>query len=76
MGQGIDAAARAGSPIHAQVLDDLKDQLLIVLLRRLGALEKTVVLPIGEVDDTGGLLCSFRIDPEKRQFEFSLELKQ
>ena len=35
MGKGIDMA-REGSPVHAAVLDDFKDQMLIVFLKRLG----------------------------------------
>lgn len=73
MGKGIDLA-RPFAPEHAAVLDDFKDQLLIVLLRRLGALDKTVSIPVSEVDDTGGLLCSMNI--VDRTFNFTLGRKQ
>lgn len=72
MGKGIDLA-RGAAPLHAAVLDDFKDQLLIVLLRRLGALENPVLLPVEEVDDTGQLLCSFKI--VDRVFHFGLHKK-
>jgi hypothetical protein len=39
MGKGIDLA-RPDAPLHAEVLDDFKDQLMIVLLLRLGALQR------------------------------------
>lgn len=52
MGKGIELA-RADAPEHAAVLDDFKDQLLIVLLKRLGALEKPVVIAVAEAEDTG-----------------------
>ena len=71
MGAGIDAA-RPLAPEHAAVLDDFKDQLLIVLLKRLGG---TVSIPVAEVDDTGQDLFAFRID-ENRVFHFELRKKQ
>lgn len=57
MGKGIDMA-REHAPEHAAVLDDLKDQLLIVLLKRLGG---NVSIPIAEVDDTGSNLVTFSV---------------
>lgn len=57
MGKGIDAA-RALAPEHAAVLDDFKDQLLIVFLKRLGG---EVSIPLAEMDDTGMDLLSFSI---------------
>lgn len=72
MGQGIDLA-RADAPIHAQVLDDLKDQLLIAFVRRLGG---KVEMPVAEVDDTGRNVMLFSIDPHARVFTFELLAKQ
>ena len=57
MGRGIDAA-RPLAPEHAAVLDDFKDQLLIVFLKRLGG---AVSIPVAEADATGGDLLSFSI---------------
>lgn len=71
MGKGIDLA-REDAPLHAAVLDDLKDQLLIVFLKRLGG---TLSLSVAEIDDTGGDLFAFRID-ESRIFHFELRKKQ
>lgn len=70
MGRGIDLA-REAAPAHAAVLDDLKDQLLIVLIKRLGG---DVSLPIAEVDDTGGYLLAFNI--KDGAFNFELKKKQ
>jgi hypothetical protein len=58
MGKGIDAARAAGAGVHADVLDDFKDQLLIVFLKRLGG---QVSIPLAEVDDTGQDLLEFNI---------------
>lgn len=71
MGKGIDAA-RAFAPEHAALLDDFKEQLLIVFLKRLGG---RLSIPVAEVDDTGGDLLAFRID-ENRVFHFEIQRKQ
>ena len=65
MGKGIDAA-RMDSPIHAAVLDDFKDQLLIVFLKRLGG---TLDIPLAEVDDTGGDMLAFSVNNGIFHFE-------
>lgn len=70
MGTGIDAA-RGEAPLHAAVLDEMKDQLLIVLLKRLGG---TASIPVSEIDDTGMDLLAFRID-EQLVFHFALSRK-
>jgi len=70
MGKGIDLA-RAEAPLHAQVMDDLKDQLLLVFVRRLGG---KVSIPVSEVDETGRFVLAFRI--EDRTFHFTLTEKQ
>jgi hypothetical protein len=70
MGKGIDLA-REFSPEHAAVLDNFKDQLLIVLLNRLGG---KVTIPVAEVDTTGGYLASFNI--ENGAFNFVVSKKQ
>ena len=75
MGKGIDAA-RADAPLHASVLDDLKDQLLIVFLKRLHELGHDLRFPVAEIDDTGQHTLSFRVDPVTRDFHFELQKKQ
>lgn len=71
MGKGIDLA-REDAPEHAALLDDLKDQLLIAFLRRLGG---TVEIPVKEVDETGRYCLAFRVDPASRVFHFTLKQK-
>lgn len=65
MGKGIDLA-RAESPEHAAVLDNFKDQLLIVFLKRLGG---KVSIPVAEVDDTGQDLLAFAVRDGVFHFE-------
>lgn len=73
MGKGINMARAAGAGIHADVLDNLKDQLLIVFLKRLQSLGHNLQFPVAEVDDTGHDIVSFRI--EGRTFHFELSKK-
>ena len=70
MGRGIDLA-RGEAPLHARVLDDFKDQLLIAFLRRMGG---NVEIPVSEVDETGGYLLAFSIN--EGVFHFELRRKQ
>ena len=53
MGKGIKLARQIpGHELHAQVLDDFKDQLLIVLMKRLADKDGRVVIPVAETDNT------------------------
>ena len=61
MGQGIDAA-REEAPEHTAMLDDLKDQLLVVFLKRIVDDEGNIAIPLKEIDDTGNDLVSFSIN--------------
>lgn len=70
MGQGIDLA-RADAPEHAQAIDDFKDQLLLVLLRRLGG---NVRISVSECDDTGGLVAHMSV--KDGVFHFVVKPKQ
>lgn len=70
MGKGIDMA-RADAPEHAQVMDDFKDQLLLVMVKRLGG---KVSIPVEEADETGRYVLKMNIID--RIFNFTLEQKQ
>lgn len=74
MGKGTEAARSAGAGIHADVIDDFKDQLLIVLIKRLADANGQLVLPAQEVDDTGHDVLSFSV--VDRSFHFQLGEKQ
>lgn len=71
MGIGIQMAAE-DNPEHARLLDDLKDQLLIVFLKALQKRGHSLSFPVAEVDDTGNDLLAFRIDFSTKTFHFSL----
>lgn len=70
MGKGVDLA-RDDAPIHAQVIDDFKDQLLIAFLHRLG---DSVSIPVAEVDATGAYVLAFSVN--NGMFNFTLKKKQ
>lgn len=74
MGKGTDAARAAGAGLHADVIDDFKDQLLLVLIKRLAGADGSLVLPVAEIDNTGNDLLAFRI--VDGAFYFQLERKQ
>ncbi len=72
MGRGIDMAA-INAPEHAAALDDFKDQLLIVFLKRLKKYGDDLVFPVAETDDTSQDLCAFSI--RDGAFHFDLRRK-
>ena len=71
MGMGTNII-RDINPQHAELIDNLKEQLLIVFLKRLGG---KVSIPVEEVDDTSQDLFLFYVD-SNNTFHFRLEKKQ
>lgn len=57
------------SSVHKQAIDAMKDQVLIVLINRLGG---QVELPVTEIDATDGLGLAMRLDTDKRSFYFEV----
>ena len=47
---------------HQQMIDSMKDQLLIVLIRRLAGIGKELRVPVSEMDNTGGVNLAMRVD--------------
>lgn len=72
MGTGIDMAKQI-DPEFAQALENMRDQLLIVFVNRMGG---EVRVPVSEVDGTGGWIMKFGIDAQKGEFIFKTEKKQ
>lgn len=75
MGKGIDLTRDAGAWVHADMLADLKDQLLIVFLKRLKEYGHSLYFSIEEVDDTDNDVVSFSMHPAMREFCFELRKK-
>ena len=61
------------SPEHQQAIEAMKDQLLIVLINRLGG---TADIPVNEIDDTGRFGLAMKLDPEARIFHFEVATKE
>lgn len=66
MGKGRDLARDAdlqsgGSGLHADVLENFKDQLMIVFLKRLVDKDGKFSVSVAEVDATGSHLVSFSV---------------
>ena len=66
MGEGVEL----DSPEHAQLIDDFKDQLLIVLVQRLGE----VSISVEEVDKTGAYVLTLSL--KDRVFYLEAKRKQ
>jgi hypothetical protein len=70
MGQGIDLA-RLDAAEHAAVIDNMKDQLILVLIARLGG---KLDIPVAEIDGTGDRVLMMSV--VGRTFHFELRKKQ
>lgn len=70
-GKGLAAAAML-SPEHANAIEDMKEQLLFVLVNRLGG---KVVIPVSEIDDTGNLVMMMSLDQQSKAFTFEVRKK-
>lgn len=71
MGTGIDAALGDNPELRA-TMENLRDQLLLVLLRRLGGKAR---IPVSEIDQTGQYIMEMQLDPEGRSLTFTLRKK-
>jgi hypothetical protein len=66
---GSDLAAQLGpdEAVAAHAIASMKEQLLIVLIKRLGG---DIKIPVNEIDDTSQDILSISVDPETRAFRF------
>jgi hypothetical protein len=71
--RGTELARLAGNPEHAAAMEAMRDQLLIVFLKRLGG---KVSIPVAEIDNTGNDTLAFQLDVTKRLFSFEILKKQ
>lgn len=65
MGKGTNLA-RPFAPEHAALIDALKEQLLIVFLKRLGG---SITIPVAEVDDTAQDMFAFSVNDGAFRFQ-------
>jgi hypothetical protein len=57
---------------HSDAIEAMKNQLLIVLIKRLGG---KIKIPVAEIDGTGQDLLLMRLDQEQHRFEFVVKKK-
>ena len=67
--RGIQAAA---NPALRTMIEAMKDQLLIVLINRLGG---DIRIPVSEIDGTGDKIMSMQFNQEKKEFRFVVTRK-
>lgn len=60
------------SPEHYRAIEAMKDQLLIVLINRLGG---KIQIPVKEIDETGQYGLAMNLDENSRTFEFEVVRK-
>ena len=70
MPSGIDLA-RLDAPEHAAAMDSMKEQLLLVLIARLGG---SIDISVEEIDGTGDRILMMSL--KGRTFHFELRKKQ
>ncbi len=67
----MGSGTRAAGTLYAEAVDNMKDQMLIVLINRLGG---KVSMHVDEIDDTGGFICTMSV--EGQTFHFEIGKKQ
>lgn len=70
MAKGFDLA-RSTAPEHVAAIEAMKEQLLIVFVKRLGG---KIVIPVAEIDDTGNDLFLFKV--VGTDFHFEIQQKK
>lgn len=70
--KGTDLARAAGAAEHADAIEAMLQQLLIVLIKRAGG---TVNIPVAEIDDTGHDMLAMQLLPDGQTFSFSVQRK-
>lgn len=61
------------SPEHRAMIEQMKNQLLIVLINRLGG---STEIPVSEIDGTGKFNLTMKLDAENKIFEFTVVNKE
>lgn len=69
--KGTDVA-RELAPDHADMIEAMLQQLLIVFVKRAGG---SVNVPVSEVDGTGGDMLSFQVMPDQKTLHFAVSKK-
>jgi glycerol-3-phosphate responsive antiterminator len=70
--KGTDVARAAGAPDHADMIEAMLQQLLIVLVKRNGG---SVNVHVDEIDGTDSDLLGMQLLPDQKTFHFSVSTK-
>lgn len=66
-------------PLTRKMVDRMKEQLLIVFMRRImrtrGRDTGELLVPVREVDETGGYIFTLEVDENSQRFKFVLNKK-
>lgn len=73
MGKGIEMA-RVNAPEHAALMDDFRDDLLIVAMKRLRKYGDSLVFSVAETDDVRLDMLAFKV--VDGAFHFQLQKKE
>lgn len=75
MGSGIDLGNPSLNREQRKILEDLRDQLLIVFLNRLKDKDGKVRIPVKEIDGTGAYMVDMQLAGDRQSFEFFVSKK-
>lgn len=64
---GIEEARKLGGALHCDVLEAMKEQLLIAFVLRMGG---DITMHASEIDATGDYNLAFAVDPVTKVFRF------
>lgn len=70
--RGSDVARAAGAPEHADAVEAMLQQLLIVLVKRAGG---SIDVPVEEIDGTGQDMLGFQVMPDGKTLHFEVSRK-
>lgn len=76
-GTELARQAEGGVNPHADLMEAMRDDLLLVLMNRLCSQAGTtsIDIPVSEIDDAGRFLLALSVDFDKRIFHFELQEK-
>lgn len=70
--KGTDVARAAGEPAHADMIEAMLQQLLIVLVKRNGG---SINVHVDDIDGTGNDILNMQLLPDQKTFHFAVSKK-
>ena len=72
LGPPDEAPKRIADPQTKKVVEDMKNQLILVLIGKLADKTGEVIVPVAEIDATDGLALAMGISEDKQNFIFQI----